>query len=705
MPLIVNQESDMGLSSGKSTDIPRAGNISGADGIRALACLAVIFHHAFQRLDYYTQPGWMQEIQSFFLRGSSGVSIFFVLSGFLLSYPFWKSYLDGASFPKIKKYIMRRAARIMPAYYAAFFVSIFLAVLYVDPFDNFWRRLFTGLTFTGGFHYTTLFPVDWMNSPLWSISFEVFSYVLMPIFMAGLFFLAGKTRSFRKAFVFWIGVLALVLAVNGVIHMFLTPDSLRRGWEFGVTGGSKWWMPNYNPAGFFAHFALGVIASGVTIRLSRPSERMERFRSRGYFDIASVILILSIVFFVWDVRNLREFSASFQHQPYFFPFLTVLVASLLVTLAHSNRAGQLLDNRFCRFTAKVSFGLYIWHFVIINIFSFYGLRRYQYMGVKDFPLWLCATAVILIASYIAATVSWHIIEKPALDRAHQDEIARDMNIKVRRRFRLRPWLSTAFLSLIALVFLFPLVWLFDASLRPPVEMLQMPPVIFQKPIWLAVQTYTRASYTESFLYWNSGLALINSIVVTSGTIILTGVVSSLCAYALVFINFRHKRFFFLIAICTMMLPTSTLIVGFYHVVSSLHLVNSWLGLILPASVSGFSVFLLRQYFIKIPFEVVESAKLDGASHLRIWWHIILPIARPALAAFAIIQFRIIWNDLLIPIIVMRDEKLFTLPVKMIFISNTGAIAATGFVTIFIPLVLFVKFHRQFIDNLTAGVRN
>ncbi|HEY1407210.1 MAG TPA: acyltransferase, partial [Spirochaetota bacterium] len=246
-------------------------NFSGADGIRALACLAVIGHHAFQRLDYFTMPVFMQEIQSFFLRGSSGVSAFFVLSGFLLSYPFWKAYLNGGTFPQIKKYIVRRAARIMPGYYAAFFVGLFLAVLYLPRFEYFWRRLFTGLTFTSGFHYSTLFPTDWLNSPLWSISFEVFCYLLMPLFMAVLFRCTGKTRSFKKAIIFWLGVVAFILVVNQLIHFYLTPDVINRGWEFGVAGGSKWWMPNYNPVGFFGHFAMGIIASGVMIRLTRPS--------------------------------------------------------------------------------------------------------------------------------------------------------------------------------------------------------------------------------------------------------------------------------------------------------------------------------------------------------------------------------------------------------------------------------------------------
>ena len=679
--------------------------LSGADGVRALACLAVIFHHAFQRLDYYAQPPWLQEIQSFFLRGSSGVSVFFVLSGFLLSYPFWKSYLSDGTFPSIRNYIVRRAARIMPGYYTALFVSLFLAVLFVPNMAYFWRRLFTGITFTSGFHFTTLFPADFIDSPLWSISFEVFAYVLMPLFMAMLFFLTGKNRSFRKAIIFWIGVMAFIIVVNQLIHIFLTPNSINRGWEFGLVGGSKRWMPNYNPVGFFAHFAIGILASGVTVRLMRPSAVISRFKEKGYFDFAAVLLIASIAFFIWDVRNMKEFSASVQSQPYFFPFLTVLVGALLVVLTHSKRAGRILDNRFFRFTAKVSFGLYIWHFVIITIFSFYGLRRYQQPGVKDFPLWCAATAVIFVLSYIAAVISWKVIEKPVLDRTHGGEYLRSDIRMVMRSIRFRPVMRTVILAIIALAFLFPLLWLFDASLRTSLEMLQRPPVIFQKPIWEAVRTYTRDSYMSSFIRWNAGRALFNSIVISGGTIFLTGIVCSMCAYALVFIKFPCRKLFFIASICTMMLPTSTLIVGFYMVISSLHLVNNWLGLILPAAVSGFGVFLLRQYFIKIPYEVVESARMDGAGHLAIWWHIILPLARPALAALAIIQFRLVWNDFLIPMIVMRDESLFTLPVKLMFINSDGAVAATGFVTIIIPMVLFIKFHRQFIDNLSVGVRN
>lgn len=105
-----------------------------------------------------------------------------------------------------------------------------------------------------------------------------------------------------------------------------------------------------------------------------------------------------------------------------------------------------------------------------------------------------------------------------------------------------------------------------------------------------------------------------------------------------------------------------------------------------------------------PLAVIEAARMDGAGHLRIWWHIILPLARPALAALAIIQFRIVWNDFLNPVIIMRDEKLMTLPVRILLINDTGAVLAAGFISIIIPLLLFLKFHRQFTEGLTEGIR-
>src|SRR5664279_5953773 len=103
------------------------GRISGADGVRALAALMVIFHHIFQKLDAGAQSLWLQDVHGMIIKGASGVSIFFVLSGMLLSYPFWRAYFEKRPHPSIRHYVVRRAARIMPGFYVALGVSVWVS--------------------------------------------------------------------------------------------------------------------------------------------------------------------------------------------------------------------------------------------------------------------------------------------------------------------------------------------------------------------------------------------------------------------------------------------------------------------------------------------------------------------------------------------------------------------------------------------------
>jgi len=697
-------------SATRSSDLAAApdgpGRLSGADGVRALACLAVIVFHCVQRLYPYQLSDAAQEVQAFILVWDVGVSVFFVLSGFLLSIPFWRAYLEGGSLPSLREYVRRRAARIVPGYYAALGVSALLALLFVRRLEYFWPRLLTGLTFTSGFHYKTLFPDHGIDSPLWSISFEVCCYALLPLFMALLFRALGRTRSFARGMVFWLAVELLLFGANDLIHRWFTPSSIERGWEFGLVGGSKWWMPHYNPVGFFAQFAVGILAAGVTLRLSRPSRRIDRFRARRGFDAAAALLLIAIPAFLWCVRGARQFSVGLQGQPFYFPYLTVLIGGLLVALAHSRSMGRLLDNRFFRFTARISFGLYVWHFVVANLVNFYVFDHFYQGGMRDWPVWALASALTIGLSYLVAAVSWAWVEKPVLDRAHRARHRpAHWRPEPRGRMGLGGVVNVAALGLLAFLFLSPLVWMLDLSLRPSLEVEAIPPMMFQKPIWQLTQSYTRDSYLASFLNWNVGRALFNSLVVTSGAVLLTGLVCSLCAYALVFMRYRGKQVFFLVAISTMMLPTSTLIVSYYRVMASLHLINSWFGLILPAAASGFSVFLLRQYFIKIPGDLIESAKMEGASHLQIWWHVVLPVARPALAALAVVQFRLVWNDFLLPMVVMRNDEYMTLPLRLASMGEPGQMAATGLISILLPLALFIAFHKKFMETLAVGMKS
>lgn len=277
--------------------------------------------------------------------------------------------------------------------------------------------------------------------------------------------------------------------------------------------------------------------------------------------------------------------------------------------------------------------------------------------------------------------------------------------------RLTPlqWIGVVLLCAIGLVYLSPLFWLLDSSFRPAVEIFQFPPILFRDPA-AALRGYTLSSFRNAFGHWNVGWSFAVSVLVTLSGITLTLLVCSLCAYAFAYLEFPGRKALFALILGTMMLPMTTMIAPYYRVLRTLGLTNNLLGIILPYSVSAFGVFLLRQYYIKIPRSFMECAKTEGAGHLRIWWSIILPLSRPALAALAIVQFRVIWNDFLFPMIVLRSEKLYTLPIRIQVMDSQNfnkpydALISAGFITALVPMVAFLIFQRQFIEGLAGGMK-
>jgi peptidoglycan/LPS O-acetylase OafA/YrhL len=387
--------------------------LAGADGIRAIACLSVILHHLSQKLAMPAQKPWIQEMQSVFLLGNSGVSLFFLLSGFLLSFPFWSAYLENERYPGIRTYAVRRAARIMPGFYVSFLVCLLLVWRLDIPTEFLWRRIITGFTFTSGFHYTTFFPSE-LNGPFWSISFEVFCYMLMPLFMAVLFVL-GKRRSFGKAILFWVVVFGFMLAANSLIHQWFTPSGNGRGWEYGVIGGAKFWMPNYNPVGFFGHFTIGILAAGITTAIMQRGAAFERLRKLGVFDAAGTAALGLAGLLIWRMRHQGEFDFSLQQQPYYFPAYAILFGVVLLSAPFSVILGRVLDNGFFRFTAKISFGLYIWHYLFITLIEKYGIQDYHHSGIRDVWRWLGISVAVIVISYAAAVISYYVIERPFIN--------------------------------------------------------------------------------------------------------------------------------------------------------------------------------------------------------------------------------------------------------------------------------------------------
>ncbi len=432
--------------------------LSGADGVRAVACLMVVFSHLAQRLEMPKQATWIQEIQQFLMTGAYGVSAFFVLSGMLLSFPFWRNYLNGSPMPNLKDYVRRRFVRIAPGFYVSLIVT-FLIAMALEPGDFMWLRLFSGLTFTSAFHYVTFFPVE-LNGPLWSIGFEVFCYALMPTFMIGLFVLTKKiqqrnlkTRSITRetkrtttkgdtqiithsitktvtrekvkletaipgssilAFGYWIGVLILTILAHQWIVTHLIPDSDGRGWDSGLIGGAKFWMPNYNPVGLFAQYCIGVLTAGVIASRQRRLALLEKPLQNPRLNWLAIGAFVTAIALVWNMRHANEFSFSLGSQPYAFPFFAILVGVVLATTPFTTWAKSIIDNRFTRYTAKISFGLYIWHYPILELVRLLHNSDYKYFGISSMGYWAVLTVVILGLAYGMASLSYTHIESPFL---------------------------------------------------------------------------------------------------------------------------------------------------------------------------------------------------------------------------------------------------------------------------------------------------
>jgi len=376
----------------------------GADFLRAAACLMVLLHHLAFRIGNDAAPEALRGIMSFAVMGSFGVAVFFVLSGFLLARPFWVALDRGEPMPSLRVYALRRAARILPGFWLALVVSLVLSVLVSDAVldQQQWVRFFAGVFLVSDWHWVTLFPVN-NNGPLWSIGFEVTSYLLLPLFLAALF--AFQLRGWI-ARVGWVAVIAGVLALHWMVVQWAPIDELERGWEHGLIGGAKAWMPAFNPIGFFAIFAIGALAAGVQVRLAT--------RRSWVFDVVGLAAI-AVMFGVMasHIGGLNE-GFGLLGIPYGYPLMPLAVGVALATLPSSVLAGRLLDNRVARYIAEVSFGVYIWHFLIIGLMARLVPPAFTTDGENVWPIWLVSSAVAITLSFVVATVSFYLLERPVV---------------------------------------------------------------------------------------------------------------------------------------------------------------------------------------------------------------------------------------------------------------------------------------------------
>lgn len=384
--------------------------LSGADFVRAIACLSVLAHHVVQRLAPGTLPPAWKPVYDFFHMGSFGVAAFFVLSGYLLSRPFWVAYDQGAAMPSLRGFALRRAARIVPGFWLALTVTFVLSVtLFAVPLDGqLWARYLVGLLMVGDFHFVTFFPVEF-NGPPWSISFEVTSYVLLPLLLIVMFALRRWIGRYG-GIVAWAAVVAAMLWLHYLIMRYWPIDNEGRSWSEGMVGGAKYWMPRFNPIGFFALFAIGALTAALQVQAAR-------WRS-WLFD---VFAIGGLVLAGWAMADYgpKADGAGFGwlKLPYGFPWYPVGVALVLLATPSSRIVAWAMDNPAARYIARISFGIYLWHYLIIEVLRVVWNRDASYQGIHDLGAWGMFTVVAIAISVVVAHLSYVAIEAPVIQWA------------------------------------------------------------------------------------------------------------------------------------------------------------------------------------------------------------------------------------------------------------------------------------------------
>ncbi|WP_414548731.1 carbohydrate ABC transporter permease [Anabaena sp. CCY 0017] len=270
--------------------------------------------------------------------------------------------------------------------------------------------------------------------------------------------------------------------------------------------------------------------------------------------------------------------------------------------------------------------------------------------------------------------------------------------------RLKTILIYGLLGVIALVTLFPLLWLISTALKSPTEnILQSPPQLLpsQPTLNNFVSVWRSLPFTQ-YLY--------NSTLVAVLTVGLNLLFCSLAAYPLARLSFVGRNSIFIAIVSTIMIPFQIVMIPLYILTVQLGLRNTYLGIIFPSLASAFGIFLLRQAFMGVPKELEEAARMDGSSELGLWWHIMLPAIRPALVTLSIFVFIGAWSDFLWPLIVIQDESLYTLPLGVAKLAGTFSldwrlVAAGSIISIAPVLLLFLFLQRYIVPTETgSGVK-
>jgi multiple sugar transport system permease protein len=270
-----------------------------------------------------------------------------------------------------------------------------------------------------------------------------------------------------------------------------------------------------------------------------------------------------------------------------------------------------------------------------------------------------------------------------------------------------PWLWKVVLSVAAiatsLAVLLPLAWMVSASLRPDHDISTFPPTVIPRE-WTVVnyvEVWNRIPFARLYL---------NTVLFAGSVALISTFLDSMAGYALARFQFRGSGVVFVAIIVLLMLPYQVTLVPLYEFMYQLHLVNTVPGLVLPRITNAFGIFFMRQFFLSLPRDLEDAARVDGASEWRIYRQIMLPLALPALLSLGLFHFQGNWNDLIWPLIMTNNLESSTIPAGLAMFSGQhstdyGLLMAGSVLSILPVVLLFIAVQRAFVRSIaTTGIK-
>jgi multiple sugar transport system permease protein/alpha-1,4-digalacturonate transport system permease protein len=272
-----------------------------------------------------------------------------------------------------------------------------------------------------------------------------------------------------------------------------------------------------------------------------------------------------------------------------------------------------------------------------------------------------------------------------LGRVHQDRLT-----------SLACWLAVA---AGAVVIAFPIYWMFATAVRPHAE-------IFEAAARLVPSSVSAANFLAVLRRYPVLVWVDNSVIIAVVAVVLTVFINLLCGYTFAKFRFPGRDILFFAILGALMVPIQVILVPEFLIVSWLGLLNTHLGVILPRAAEAFGIFMVRQFMVAIPDELIEAARLDGAGELTIFLRIVVPLSKPIIAVLVIFTFMWRWNDFAWPLVVLTDRDMFTVPLGLNLLRGEinpdwGNVMALALLSLLPMLAIFLLFQRYLIQGIAS----